>query len=117
MDDFSMFHDHWKGLANMEFEASLGELEDGGGDGQISFVRGAIVRSIQHKDTLSCSWPEKNNVGIRSFKVGRNIWFSRSHPQRDGVCESGVVVASGVGHVEVRFRAGKTPSDIEMGEW
>ena len=56
MDDFFMCHDHWKGLANLEFEASLGELEDDVG-GQISFVRGAIVRPIQHKHTLSWAWP------------------------------------------------------------
>ena len=111
-----MYHDHWKGLANLEFEASLGELEDDGG-GQISFVRGAIVRPIQHKDTLSCSWPEKNNVGIRSFKVGKIIWFSRSHPQRDGVGESCVVVASGYREMEVRFRSRKTPIDLQEGEW
>ena len=73
MDEFEFFHDHWKGLAKMEFEASLGEMDGSAGDGQESFVRGAIVRSIKNKDTLSCSWAEEVNVGIR-FSVGNVIW-------------------------------------------
>ena len=117
MDDFSMFYDHWKGLAKMEFDASLGEMEDGGGDGQGSFVRGAIVRSIKNKDTFSCFWDGKNNVGIRHFSFGSNIWFSRSHPQRDAVSETATVIEWGVGHAEVRFREGKVPGDLLEGEW
>ena len=68
--EFCSYLDHWKCLAKIEFEASLGEMDGSAGDGQGSFVRGAIVRSIENKDTLSCSWAEEDNVGTR-FSVGR----------------------------------------------
>ena len=50
MDEFSIYHEHWKHLAKIEFDASLGEMEDGGSDGLASFVRGAIVRPSLEKD-------------------------------------------------------------------
>ena len=74
MDELSPYDEHWKCLAKIEFEANLGEMDGSAGDGQESFVRGAIVRSIKNRDTLSCSRAEEDNVGIRFVSVGSVIW-------------------------------------------
>ena len=58
-----MYHEHWKTLAHIEFEANLGEMEDADGDGQVLFVRGATVRPGHLKDQYSCRWDVRSNTG------------------------------------------------------